>query len=110
MTNITISHFFMPYFCNKLLKMSKSIYITTIEPNSGKSLISLGILRMMLNQSSKVGYFRPIINKGENNEFDNHTNTAINYLIDGNKEKVHHIYPGIPLHKSNRHEQPIDER
>ena len=80
MTNITISHFFMPYFCNKLLKMSKSIYITTIEPNSGKSLISLGILRMMLNQSSKVGYFRPIINKGENNEFDNHTNTAINYF------------------------------
>tara|TARA_R110002072_G_scaffold2447_2_gene20278 strand:- start:3243 stop:5366 length:2124 start_codon:yes stop_codon:yes gene_type:complete len=70
----------MPYFCNKLLKMSKSIYITTIEPNSGKSLISLGILRMMLNQSSKVGYFRPIINKGENNEFDNHTNTAINYF------------------------------
>ena len=80
MTNITISHFFMPYFCNKLLKMSKSIYITTIEPNSGKSLISLGILRMMLNQSSKVGYFRPIINKGENNEFDNHTYTAINYF------------------------------
>jgi len=70
----------MPYFCNKLRKMSKSIYITTIEPNSGKSLISLGILRMMLNQSSKVGYFRPIINKGENNEFDNHTNTAINYF------------------------------
>lgn len=60
--------------------MSKSIYITTIEPNSGKSLISLGMLRMMLNQSSKVGYFRPIINKGENNEFDNHTNTAINYF------------------------------
>ena len=80
MTNITISHFFMPYFCNKLLKMSKSIFITTIESNSGKSLISLGILRMMLNQSSKVGYFRPIINKGENNEFDNHTNTAINYF------------------------------
>ncbi len=80
MTNITISHFFMPYFCKKLQKMSKSIYITTIEANSGKSLISLGILRMMLNQSSKVGYFRPIINKGENNEFDNHTNTAINYF------------------------------
>ncbi|MFY9244123.1 MAG: phosphate acetyltransferase [Polaribacter sp.] len=60
--------------------MSKSIFVTTIEPNSGKSLISLGILRMMLNQSSKVGYFRPIINKGENNQFDNHTNTAINFF------------------------------
>ena len=60
--------------------MSKSIYITTIEPNSGKSLISLGFLRMMLNQSSKVGYFRPIINKSKNSLYDDHTNTAINFF------------------------------
>ncbi|PQJ80905.1 phosphate acetyltransferase [Polaribacter porphyrae] len=67
--------------------MSKSIYITTIEANSGKSLVSLGILRMMLNQSSKVGYFRPIINKGKNSKFDNHTNTAINFFnLDMNYE------------------------
>ncbi|MDP5106861.1 MAG: phosphate acetyltransferase [Polaribacter sp.] len=60
--------------------MSKSIYITTIEPNSGKSLISLGFLRMMLNQSSKVGYFRPIINKDKNSLFDDHTKTAISFF------------------------------
>ncbi|WP_339659929.1 phosphate acetyltransferase [uncultured Polaribacter sp.] len=60
--------------------MSKSIYITTIEPNSGKSLISLGFLRMMLNQSSKVGYFRPIINKDKNSLYDDHTNTAISFF------------------------------
>ncbi|MGJ8743721.1 phosphate acetyltransferase [Polaribacter sp.] len=60
--------------------MSKSIYISTIEANSGKSLVSLGLLRMMLTKSSKVGYFRPIINKGKTNEFDNHTNTAINFF------------------------------
>ncbi|PQJ73929.1 phosphate acetyltransferase [Polaribacter gangjinensis] len=60
--------------------MSKSIYITTIESNSGKSLVSLGLLRMMLNKSSKVGYFRPIINKGKNSAFDDHTNTAIKYF------------------------------
>jgi phosphate acetyltransferase len=60
--------------------MSKSIYITTIEPNSGKSLVSLGFLRMMLNQSSKVGYFRPIINKDKNSLYDDHTFTAINFF------------------------------
>ena len=60
--------------------MSKAIYVTTIEPNSGKSLISLGVLRTMLTRSSKVGYFRPIINKGKNDAFDNHTNTAINFF------------------------------
>jgi phosphate acetyltransferase len=60
--------------------MSKAIYIATIEPNSGKSLISLGLLRMMLTKSSKVGYFRPIIHKDKNSKYDNHTNTAIKYF------------------------------
>ncbi len=60
--------------------MSKAIYITTIEPNSGKSLVSLGVLRMMLTRSSKVGYFRPIINKSKDDLYDNHTNTAINFF------------------------------
>ena len=40
--------------------MSKAIYIATVESNSGKSLISLGLLRMMLTKSTKVGYFRLI--------------------------------------------------
>ncbi|SDR78909.1 phosphate acetyltransferase [Polaribacter sp. KT25b] len=99
--------------------MSKSIYITTIEPNSGKSLMSLGILRMMLNQSSKVGYFRPIINKDKNSLYDDHTYTAINFfnldikyedcyafeqsevvelLSEGKKDKV--IHDIIKKHKS----------
>tara|TARA_B100000809_G_scaffold49778_1_gene44764 strand:+ start:6601 stop:8694 length:2094 start_codon:yes stop_codon:yes gene_type:complete len=60
--------------------MSKAIYITTIESDSGKSLVSLGLLRIMLTKSSKVGYFRPIVNEIEGSKFDNHTNTAINYF------------------------------
>ena len=43
--------------------MSKAIYIAATESDSGKSLVSLGLLRMMLTKSSKVGYFRPIINE-----------------------------------------------
>ena len=60
--------------------MSKSIYIATIEPHSGKSLVSLGLLRMMLTKSIKVGYFRPIINDTQNGHFDSHTKTAINFF------------------------------
>ncbi len=60
--------------------MSKAIYIATIESDSGKSLVSLGLLRMMLTKSSKVGYFRPIINDHTDNKYDNHTNTAINFF------------------------------
>lgn len=59
---------------------NKSIYITTIEPNSGKSLVSLGILRMMLTKSSKVGYFRPIIHKKNKSALDNHIQTAIEFF------------------------------
>ena len=60
--------------------MSKAIYIATVESDSGKSLISLGLLRMMLTKSTKVGYFRPIINEFDNNGYDEHTNTAINFF------------------------------
>ncbi|WP_152287684.1 phosphate acetyltransferase [Flavicella marina] len=60
--------------------MSKAIYIATIESHTGKSLVSLGLLRMMLTKSIKVGYFRPIINETENGQFDNHTKTAINFF------------------------------
>ena len=60
--------------------MSKAIYIATIESDSGKSLVSLGLLRMMLTKSSKVGYFRPIINDHGEDKYDNHTNTAINFF------------------------------
>ena len=60
--------------------MSKAIYIATVESDSGKSLVSLGLLRMMLTKSSKIGYFRPIINETEENKIDDHTNTAIQFF------------------------------
>ena len=60
--------------------MSKAIYIAATESDSGKSLVSLGLLRMMLTKSSKVGYFRPIINEVKSSAFDDHTNTAINFF------------------------------
>ena len=60
--------------------MSKAIYIAAVESDSGKSLVSLGLLRMMLTKSSKVGYFRPIINEVKDSKYDDHTNTAINFF------------------------------
>lgn len=60
--------------------MSKSIYIATSEPKSGKSLLSLGVLQMMLTKSAKVGYFRPVINENHYSDVDHHTKTAIEYF------------------------------
>ncbi|WP_242082525.1 phosphate acetyltransferase [Aestuariivivens sediminis] len=60
--------------------MSKGIYVATIEPNSGKSLVVLGLMRMLLGKTAKVGYFRPIIEDTKNDEKDNHINTVLSYF------------------------------
>lgn len=60
--------------------MSTSIYIATTEPKSGKSLLSLGVLQMMLTKSPKVGYFRPVINEKNYTDIDHHTKTAIDFF------------------------------
>lgn len=60
--------------------MNKGIYIATLEPNSGKSLISLGLMRTLLGKTEKVGYFRPIIDDDERGEKDNHIDTILSYF------------------------------
>ncbi len=60
--------------------MSKAIYIATSEPNSGKSIISLGLMQILLGKTAKVGYFRPIIDDFENNKIDNHIQTILSYF------------------------------
>ncbi len=41
--------------------MTNSLYIATTGPYSGKSLVSLGIVDLLLRRTSRVGIFRPII-------------------------------------------------
>lgn len=69
--------------------MSKGIYVATIEPNSGKSVVVLGLMRMLLGKTAKVGYFRPIIEDTKIGEMDNHINTVVSYFeIDINYKKT----------------------
>ena len=41
--------------------MSNSIYLATTDPRSGKSLVSLGVMELLLRRTTRVGVFRPII-------------------------------------------------
>ena len=59
---------------------NKAIYITTIEPDSGKSIVSLGLMKLLLSKTAKVGYFRPIIDDCLPGEIDNHINTITSYF------------------------------
>ncbi|WP_282112040.1 phosphate acetyltransferase [Maribacter stanieri] len=60
--------------------MSKAIYIVTTEPNSGKSIVSLGLMQLLLGKTAKVGYFRPIIDDVANGKIDNHIDTVLSYF------------------------------
>ncbi|MFV8839236.1 phosphate acetyltransferase [Salinimicrobium soli] len=60
--------------------MNKGLYIATMEPHSGKSLISLGLMRALLGKTVKVGYFRPIINDEKPGARDNHIETVLKYF------------------------------
>ena len=41
--------------------MADSLYIASTEANSGKSVISLGVMELLLRKLNRVGFFRPII-------------------------------------------------
>ncbi|HMF71893.1 MAG TPA: phosphate acetyltransferase [Flavitalea sp.] len=41
--------------------MTKNIFIASVEPFTGKSVIALGLINMILGKTKKVGYFKPII-------------------------------------------------
>jgi len=60
--------------------MNKAVYIATSEADSGKSIVALGLMRMLLGKTAKVGYFRPIIGDVKEGEKDNHINTVISHF------------------------------
>lgn len=60
--------------------MNKGLYIATLEPNSGKSIISLGLLQNILGKTAKVAYFRPVINKDKAGKRDNHIDTVLTHF------------------------------
>jgi len=60
--------------------MNKAIYIATSEANSGKSIMVLGLMRMLLGKIAKVGYFRPIIDDVKKGKTDNHIKTVISHF------------------------------
>ncbi len=60
--------------------MSRAIYIATGEAESGKSIITLGLMRILLGRTRKVGYFRPIIEVTDKTKKDNHIETVLTHF------------------------------
>nr|WP_315152167.1 phosphate acetyltransferase [uncultured Flavobacterium sp.] len=82
--------------------MKKAIYIATIEENCGKTIITLGLLRMLLGKTAKVGYFRPIIEDSEDGKKDTHIETVISHFdLDIQYEDAYAITKSKLIKKKN---------
>jgi phosphate acetyltransferase len=83
--------------------MSKSIYIATSEPSSGKSIVTLGLMSMLIGKTAKVGYFRPIVEDFEEGGFDNHIETVISHFgLDIQFEEAYAITKSKLIKKKNK--------
>jgi phosphate acetyltransferase len=82
--------------------MKKAIYIATIEENCGKTIITLGLLRMLLGKTAKVGYFRPVIEDYEEGKKDTHIEMVISYFdLDIQYEDAYAITKSKLIKKKN---------
>jgi phosphate acetyltransferase len=62
------------------METNKSIFIATAQPFSGKSIIALGLVDMLLAKGQKIGYFKPIINHSPEVKRDSHIDTLIQHF------------------------------
>ena len=91
--------------------MNKAIYIATGEPESGKSIVTLGLMRIILGRTKRVGYFRPIIENPTNGQKDNHVETVLSHFkIDMAYEECYALTVQEVIQKKieNREEEIID--
>ncbi|WP_345948679.1 phosphate acetyltransferase [Mucilaginibacter sp. PAMB04274] len=60
--------------------MIKTVFITSTEPYSGKSIVSLGIINMLLGKAQKIGYFKPIVSRNPAEHKSDHIQTVLSYF------------------------------
>ncbi|WP_207493356.1 phosphate acetyltransferase [Aridibaculum aurantiacum] len=60
--------------------MTNNIFIATAEPYSGKSIVALGLVNMLLGKAKKIAYFKPIINHNPREKKDVHIETVVNHF------------------------------
>ncbi len=91
--------------------MDKAIYIATGEPESGKSLVSLGLMRIILGRTKRVGYFRPIIEDQSGGKKDNHIETVLSHFkLDMTYEECYGLTVQEVIQKKidNKEEEIVD--
>ena len=60
--------------------MSKAIYIGSSEPYSGKSVVTLGLMNLLVGKIKKIAYFKPVVRESGVNNKDIYIETMINHF------------------------------
>jgi phosphate acetyltransferase len=60
--------------------MIKTVFITSTEPYSGKSIVSLGLINMLLGKAQKIGFFKPIVSHRAQDHQSDHIQTVLRYF------------------------------
>jgi phosphate acetyltransferase len=60
--------------------MIKTVFITSTEPYSGKSIVSLGLINMLVGKAQKIGYFKPIVSRSAEEGKSDHIQTVLSYF------------------------------
>lgn len=60
--------------------MIKTVFVASTEPYSGKSLVSLGLVNMLLGKAQKIGFFKPITGQNSQQKKDNHIDTILSHF------------------------------
>lgn len=60
--------------------MIKTVFITSTEPYSGKSIVSLGLINMLLGKAQKIGFFKPIVSHRAQDHKSDHIQTVLRYF------------------------------
>ncbi len=83
--------------------MNKAIYIATSEEDSGKSIVTLGLMSTLIGKTAKVGYFKPIVEDFEEDKPDNHIETIINHFgLDISYDDAYAIKKSKLIKKKNK--------
>ncbi len=60
--------------------MTRSVYVCTVEPGCGKVIVSLGLIELALRQTSRVGFFRPVIQIPDDETQDEDINLILRHF------------------------------
>ena len=96
--------------------MTRSVYVSTVEPGCGKVIFSLGLIELALRQTPRVAFFRPVIQTSGEGERDGDIELILQYFglpqayEDSFAWQLHEVQERLSSHDENDVIERIIER